>query len=289
MNKLKLWFKICRPKTLFASACPVLAGLLSIEIVSRPGTAVCTLLCALSLQILANLVNDFYDYKRGSDKAGRVGPQRALAEGLVSEGQMKRACYIAAALCVILGAVLILKGGWPILLIGVTALIFAWLYTATRHSLSYTGMADIICFLYYGPLAAAGTALLQTGNWDWTSVAAGCVCGCIAVCVLATNNTRDIEDDRTAGKKTFPVRFGMKATRGGVGALLVASVVFAACTFFRISPDFRFGFVIFMALHFGVYSEYLNAQGSQYNKVLFHYGLLNAGYVVLLAVTKLVC
>ena len=149
MQKIKLWFGICRPRTLFASVCPVLMGLIAIQSVEAAWVALATLLCALSLQVLSNLINDYYDFKRGSDKAGRVGPARALAEGLVDEKQMRNACLIAVGMSVALGLYLVVEGGWVILAIGVLAILFAWLYTATHHSLSYLGIADIFCFLFY--------------------------------------------------------------------------------------------------------------------------------------------
>ena len=93
MKQLVLWLRIIRPQTLFASLCPVLVGLMvartfiSKESLCESVTALLTVLCALALQILSNLINDYYDFKRGTDKQGRVGFKRALAEGLVSEAR----------------------------------------------------------------------------------------------------------------------------------------------------------------------------------------------------------
>ena len=161
------WFKIIRPQTLFASFCPVAVGwLVSRMFIASTDTrlyltASLTLVCALALQVLSNLINDYYDYRRGADKKGRIGFKRALAEGLVTERQMRLACFIALAIAVLTGAVLCLTGGWIILAIGVTAILFAWLYTATDYSLSYLGIADIFVFLYYGVIATGGTLYLQ--------------------------------------------------------------------------------------------------------------------------------
>ncbi|MBP5764709.1 MAG: UbiA family prenyltransferase, partial [Bacteroidales bacterium] len=96
MKQILLWLRIIRPQTLFASLCPVLVGLMVTQRFAgriEPFTAVLTASCALALQILSNLINDYYDFKRGSDKQGRVGFKRALAEGLVSERAMRTACY----------------------------------------------------------------------------------------------------------------------------------------------------------------------------------------------------
>jgi 1,4-dihydroxy-2-naphthoate octaprenyltransferase len=278
MQKIKLWFGICRPRTLFASICPVLMGFIAVGGMPRPVVAAVTLLCGVSLQVLSNLINDYYDFRRGSDKAGRVGPSRALAEGLVAEVQMRRACLIALGLSVAEGIYLVLTGGWVILAIGVLSIFFAWIYTATPHSLSYLGIADIVCFLFYGPVATVGTAWLQTGRFSLTALLLGCVCGCVAVCVLATNNIRDIEDDRAVGKRTFPVRFGKNAARVGVALMLVGAEAFALLAL-KGCPS-----VWLMLVPFGVsvflYVRLLKAQGAQYNLCLFRFGLLNACYVL---------
>lgn len=167
MKQIVLWLRIIRPQTLFASLCPVLVGLMVAHTLIPLSsslmflTALLTLLCALALQILSNLINDYYDYKRGTDKQGRVGFKRALAEGLVSEREMLAACLVALSVSLVLGAVLCYIGGWVIVAIGITAILFAWLYTATPYSLSYLGIADIFVFLYYGVIATWGTVWLQ--------------------------------------------------------------------------------------------------------------------------------
>lgn len=123
MKKIILWLLIIRPQTLFASLCPVLVGLMVAHTLipqSSSGmflTALLTLLCALALQILSNLINDYYDYKRGTDKQSRVGFKRALAEGLVTEREMLSACLIALSASLMLGAVLCYIGGWVIVAI----------------------------------------------------------------------------------------------------------------------------------------------------------------------------
>lgn len=282
MKKLLLWFRIVRPQTLFASLVPVLVGLL---VVSRSGlpaavhrpvlVAWLTAVCALSLQILSNLFNDYYDFKRGADKAGRAGFKRALAEGEVSERQMLAACCTALAVALCCGLYLVLAGGLAILLIGLTAILFAWLYTATSHSLSYLGIADIFVFLYYGVVASAGTAFLQTHQLLPDAFHAGAVCGLISMCVLMINNLRDIDSDRNAGKRTLPVRFGKRA---GEIIMLVEVLLMpvSAWLAFGFSPALLI-LVAGLALYFAV----LKAEGPVYNRCLLCAGLTNVLYFVL--------
>lgn len=276
MKNIILWFKIIRPHTLFASFCPVLVGLMA-EGVSSWGVAAVTLLCALSLQILSNLINDYYDFRRGSDKAGRVGPSRALAEGKVTEAQMLHAVIITLAFCIVSGFFLVLRGGWPILLIGVASLLFAWLYTATRFALSYLGIADVFVFLFYGVVASAGTAYLQMRGFSWTAFHAGAVCGLISMCLLIINNLRDIEDDRAAGKRTFPVRFGKRAGEIGMLVVVLLMPIFAWLAFGLDWPML----VVLPAL--ALFVAVLRAEGSQYNRLMLGAGFVNLVYTALCA------
>ena len=296
-NRFLLWLRIVRPQTLFASLCPVVVALLiAHQRIGHAGVhgnmvALLTAICALALQILSNLINDYYDFRRGTDKQGRVGFKRALAEGLVSEHEMLTACYVALAVAVLTGAVLCYAGGWVILLIGLTAILFAWLYTATDHSLSYLGIADVFVFLYYGVIAATGTLWLQykavgisiTPTTFFaqhrTALYAGAVCGLISMCVLAINNLRDIADDKLAGKKTFPVRFGKTAAQAGLAVLVLLMPVFAWLAF-GMSP----AVLVVVPAGYLLY-KVLRAQGAEYNKCLLGAGMVNVCYVVLVALS----
>lgn len=284
MKQILLWLRIIRPQTLFASLCPVLVGLMvTHQFAGRvePLTAVMTASCALALQILSNLINDYYDFKRGSDKQGRVGFKRALAEGLVSERAMCRACYITLAVSLLLGAVLCYIGGWAIVAIGVTAILFAWLYTATSYSLSYLGIADIFVFLYYGVIASWGTVWLQMSDVEcpadcqMVAVCAGAVCGLISMCVLAINNIRDVEDDRQVGKRTIPVRIGKRAALALLAVIVLLMPLFAALAF-----GLSWAVAVIIPACF-LYYKVLKAEGPQYNKCLLMAGIVNLIYVSL--------
>ncbi len=296
---IRKWLKIIRAHTLFASACPVLVGgmvyLFSIEQVSWVHIIVLliTMLCAMSLQVLANLINDYYDYKQGADQAGRVGYERPLAEGALSTSTMLRAVGITVGIAIVLGGVLVAIGKLPILLIGIAAIFFAWLYTATRYSLAYLGLGDIFVLIFYGLIAAWGTGYLLAAtnsftldtlfDWNLWSIQvpspqllfAGAINGLISMLVLSANNLRDIADDRPVGKKTFPVRFGKRA-----GEILVLIEVL----FMPICAYIAFGWSLPMLLLIvGLYWVYgiWHTEGEGYNRYLEMAGKLNVLYTLL--------
>lgn len=280
MKRLLLWVRITRPQTLFASLCPVLVGLV---VVAKSGidldgaTAAVTAISALALQILSNLINDYYDFERGTDRKGRKGFKRALAEGEVTPRQMLTACCICAAVALLTGVYLAVVGGWPIVAIGATALLFAWLYTATNHSLSYLGVADLFVYLYYGIIATMGTVWLQTldGNLLRQAFWAGSVCGICSMCVLNINNIRDLDDDRRANKRTFPVRFGKRAAEWSMFLLIILA---PTCAYLAFGSWITVCIAVPLLMLFGTVRH---AQGAQYNRCLLLAGLCNAIYVVL--------
>jgi|GEM_PF-166189 len=286
MSKVGLWLRIIRPQTLFASVVPTLLGLWTVCLehahvvaFSPVITSAVTVLCALGLQVLSNLINDYYDYRRGTDKAGRIGFRRALAEGEVTERQMLSACIITLVLVLVMGLYLIWIGGLVILLIGVSAILFAWLYTATTHSLSYLGIADIFVLLYYGMVPASGTYYMLTRGFSATAFYLGAVSGLISMCVLMINNLRDAEGDAAVGKKTIVVRWGK---RSGQSILLsyVLLMPFFAWMALGWSPAVA---VIIPGII--LYFKVLNSQGVQYNKSLLSAGLTNVVFLLLCLVS----
>lgn len=233
---------------------------------------------------MSNLINDYYDFLRGTDKAGRAGYRRALAEGEVSERSMRAACFLSAIVSCLLGFYLVLTGGWVILAIGLSALLFAWLYTATRYSLSYLGIADIFVFLYYGVVASCGTAYLLLSAIPCAhdpypimrgAFFAGGVSGLVSMCVLSVNNLRDIESDRAVGKKTLPVRFGKRTAETLMLLYVVLMPVFAYQAF-GVSLSML---VVIPALI--MWMKTMRAVGADYNKCLLMAGVCNAIYFVL--------
>ncbi|MDE6152273.1 MAG: 1,4-dihydroxy-2-naphthoate octaprenyltransferase [Prevotella sp.] len=283
-----LWFHVIRPQTLFASLTPVLIAIVVLSkenIAINPTTAILTALCALSLQILSNLINDYYDFQRGADKAGRIGYQRVMAEGVVSTSTMQYACCIAAFCACAFGVPLVFIGGWIILTIGLSAFLFAWLYTATSHSLAYLGLGDIFVLLYYGVIASGGTAYLllsATGSYPQltepimiTSYHAGAVCGLISMCVLMINNLRDVEDDAPVGKRTLPVRIGIHASEGIMLVYVMLMPCFAILAFGWRLP------VLVVIPAAALWLMTINAKGAVYNRCLLFAGLTNVVYFML--------
>ena len=171
-------------------------------------TAILCLLGALSIQIGTNLANDYFDFKNGADNNERIGPTRVTQAGLISPKAMIIATAIAFSVSAIICYLLVLRGGWPIATIGIFSILSGLLYTAGPKPLGYMGLGDIFVFVFFGPVAVAGTYYVQTFEINLAVIAAGIAPGLIATAILAINNLRDIDSDRKSGKNTLAVRFG---------------------------------------------------------------------------------
>ena len=223
MAKLKTWIKASRPRTVLLSFSGVLlGGFLAIK--SGPstgsGTWLCLTFCALTamlLQMLCNFANDYGDFKKGVDGAHRVGPQREMQSGEISEKEMRKALVVVATVCLISGALLIFVFAgltWKELAVfaalGIGAVLASLLYTLGKRPYGYRGLGDLYCFLFFGWAAVAGTYYLATKNLDFSVLLPASAMGFLSNAVLNINNMRDIENDRASGKNSLVVKLGLK-------------------------------------------------------------------------------
>ena len=211
-SKFQIWLLASRPKTLPAAAAPVIVGAVMAYAAGsfQPLVALVCLVDALLLQIGSNLANDVFDYEKGADEGERLGPTRVTQSGLLTPGEVKRGMWVVFGIAAALGLYLISVGGWPILALGVAAILSAIAYTGGPYPLGYHGLGDLFVFIFFGLAAVAGTFYLQTGMvtapvW-WMSAAMGL----LTTAILVVNNLRDLENDRQAGKQTLPARFGAR-------------------------------------------------------------------------------
>lgn len=219
-GSLSVWVSAIRPKTLGASLCPVLVGatLARVDGVFKWDRVLVALAGALLLQIASNLANDLFDGLRGTDGATRVGPRRAVGSGLVSPRAMVAALGLTLVLAALPAAWLAVYASPVFLAIGMLGAMCSVGYTAPPLSLAYRGLGDVFVFLFFGPIAVAGTRAACDGAWTTPALVCGCATGAIGVCLLATNNLRDEAGDRASGKRTIVVRFGAPFVRGLVRA-----------------------------------------------------------------------
>ena len=255
MAKLITWIRAARLRTLLLSFSGVLlGGFLSIHTgpSTGSGTWLCLTFCALTamlLQMLCNFANDYGDFKKGVDGAHRVGPQRELQSGEISEKEMKKAMAVVAAICLISGALLLFVFAgltWKELAVfaalGIGAVLASLLYTLGKNPYGYRGLGDLYCFLFFGWAAVAGTFYLATKQLDFSVLLPASAMGFLSNAVLNINNMRDIENDRASGKNSLVVKIGLK--KAFVYHCLLIGLAFVCLT-------------IYLVLHHAAWYSYL--------------------------------
>jgi 1,4-dihydroxy-2-naphthoate octaprenyltransferase len=223
------WIAATRPRTLVATLVPVLVGL---ALAWRdggiaPGVAALTLALGLSIQIATNLANDYFDGRRGADGPDRLGPERLSGQDPSVGAAVWRATVLVLVLAALAGGLLAWIGGWPILLVGIVSLACALGYTAGPFPIAYHGLGELFVFVFFGPVAVAGTYWLQRGAIAADIAMASVPVGCVATAILVVNNLRDIPGDARVGKRTLAVRIGARATRVTWVVLVAVALVTA--------------------------------------------------------------
>lgn len=212
MSSLKIWLEATRPKTLPAAFAPVLLGT-AMAYQAGAMHLLPALIClgfALLVQIGTNFANDYLDGVRGTDTEARLGPQRAVASGLVPPSTMRRAAIVTLAVAFCLGLSLIAFGGWWLLAVGLASVACAWLYTGGPYPLAYNGLGDVFVILFFGLIAVGCTFYVQAGFLSLDVLMLGAACGLTVNNILVVNNYRDIDEDRRGGKRTLVVLLGRR-------------------------------------------------------------------------------
>jgi 1,4-dihydroxy-2-naphthoate octaprenyltransferase len=219
------WLLAARPRTLTASLAPVAVGTAAAAAQgeARAIPALAALAAALLIQVGTNFANDAFDFERGADTAERTGPRRAAQAGLLSPTALRAATFAAFAAAALIGLYLIARGGWPIALFGLLGLLAGYAYTGGPVPLGYRGLGDPLVFLFFGLFAVWGTYRVQTLGPSHLALAAAVPIGLLATALIAVNNLRDIETDRSAGKRTLAVRLGSTGARRYYALLLAGS------------------------------------------------------------------
>lgn len=271
-NSLRAWILAARPKTLTGAITPVMIGT---ALAFANGTfnwlpaLICFLFAGL-MQIAANFINDLYDFKKGTDREDRLGPERACAQGWISAEAMKRGVMLTVLLACFIGSTLLLYGGWELIIVGVLCVLFAFLYTTGPYPLSYNGWGDVLVIVFFGFVPVGGTYYVQALTWTPSVTVASLICGLLIDTLLVVNNYRDREADARSGKRTVIVRFGEPFGRYLYLALGVAAAVL--CVWFvgehapwaAILPP-----IIYLPLHFRTWQKMVKIHsGKKLNSIL---------------------
>ncbi len=231
----RAWWIAARPHTLPAAVAPVLvgAGLAAGDGVFRLGPFLAALFGAVAIQVAANFANDASDAARGADPQDRVGPPRMVSLGVISPRRMWTATALTILAAAAAGLYLIAVAGPWILVIGVASILAMLGYVGGPVPYGYRGLGEVFVFVFFGLAATVGSRFVHDRTSPFDAWVLAVPMGMLAAAILVANNLRDLDTDRTAGKRTLAVILGRRRTRrlyasllwGAFGVVGVASVL----------------------------------------------------------------
>ena len=282
MKQIKIWLEAIRLRTLPVSVSGVL---IAVELAKFNGAfrLVPSLLCvafAVLAQIVSNLANEYFDFKAGTDKKGRVGPRRGVTEGDFSPATLKRAMVgtLVATCAVGLSMLAVVDPGegyanWLLLVgVGVMVAVMAFAYSAGPYPLSYHALGEVAVMAFYGLVPVIFSYYVVAGDFHPYAVIAGIAIGLMGVNVLLVNNYRDVDDDREAGKRTSVVVAGrtLAAFAYLLNGLLALSVL--GVLWLRLWMEWGWWTMlppaIYMALHLTTWLRLKQRTGAALNPIL---------------------
>ena len=218
MSKPKAWISAMRLRTLPLSLAGIIAGSGIAHYNGFWDTSIFVLaiITTVLFQILSNFANDLGDGVKGTDNADRVGPERAVQSGVISQAQMKLAVILTSLLSILSAGMLIYFGAqkmplnviWVYIGLAIACVVAAITYTVGKKAYGYHGMGDIMVLLFFGGVSVLGVYSLYAKAFAWENVNLAVFVGCLSTAVLNLNNMRDYHNDAKSGKNTLVVKMG---------------------------------------------------------------------------------
>ena len=208
---LSVWFRVIRVKFLLASVIAVSLGLAlnwkqnsSID----PLDAILTFAGVLALHASVDLLNDFWDFKRGIDtKTKRTkmsGGTGVLPEGLLKPSSVYRAGIGFLIIGAVIGSYFVVTDGIIIGIILGFAILSIYFYST---KIVDSGLGEFFVAVK-GSMIVIGAYFIQSGEITIESILGGIVVGVLSSLVLFITSFPDHDADKSQGRKTLVIVVG---------------------------------------------------------------------------------
>ncbi|MCC6616871.1 MAG: 1,4-dihydroxy-2-naphthoate octaprenyltransferase [Anaerolineae bacterium] len=209
------WYRAARPRTLTATYVPLgLAAALALqEGVFQLVPFILALIGALFLQIAANLINEYFDYRRGAEDLKQAGQGMVIKHGVLTPQAVLIGAIVTVLVGVVIGLYLLTQSGPLLFWIGLGGVLVVITYTAGPFPLAYNGLGEAAVFVFMGPVMVLGAWYVMAKTYSPLPLWVGVPIGFTVAAILHANNVRDIDSDRAVNKRTLAVLLGLRAAR----------------------------------------------------------------------------
>jgi 1,4-dihydroxy-2-naphthoate octaprenyltransferase len=210
---ISVWLRVIRVRFLLASVIAVSAGLAitwwytnSISIFD----AILTICGVLALHASVDLLNDYWDFKRGIDttthRTKMSGGSGVLPEGLLKPAQVYTAGIAFLIIGTAVGIYFVATDGIVIGIILGFAVISIYFYST---KIVDWGLAEVFVAIK-GSMIVIGTYFVQTSQIIEPVVLAGIIIGVLSSLVLFITSFPDHDADKAKGRKTLVISLGKR-------------------------------------------------------------------------------
>ena len=228
---LSVWIRVIRLKFLLASVIAVSLGLaISWNITNEFNAihAVLTMIGVVSLHVSVDLLNDYWDFKRGIDtntnRTKMSGGTGVLPEKLLKPSQVYKAGIGFLIFGGIIGGFFVFTFGITIAVILSFAILSIYFYST---KLVNWGLAEVFVAIK-GTMIVLGTFYIQINQILEIPIFAGIIVGVLSASVLFITSFPDHDADKQKGRRTRVILFGReKASLAYWGfPIIVYSIIF---------------------------------------------------------------
>lgn len=210
---IRVWLRVIRIRFLLASVIAVSVGLAihwwqsaTIDVAA----AAVTIAGVMALHASVDLLNDYWDFKRGIDtmtrRTGMSGGTGVLPEGLLDPKSVYRAGIAFLAMGASVGAYFVVMHGWVIAALLGFAIVAIYFYS-TR--IVDSGMAEVFVAVK-GTMIVMGAHFIQSDSLEAGAGLAGVAVGTLSALVLFIASFPDHDADKARGRKTLVIMAGKR-------------------------------------------------------------------------------
>ncbi len=215
-HMISVWLRVIRVRFLLASVIAVMTGLsLNWFLNGSIGyfDAILTFAGVMALHASVDLLNDYWDFKRGIDtKTTRTkmsGGTGVLPEGLLKPSSVYRAGIIFLVIGSLIGGYFVITYGILIAIILGFAIVSIYFYST---KIVDSGLGEFFVAVK-GSMIVIGTFYIQSGLVNVESILAGIVIGTLSSLVLFIASFPDHDADKSKGRKTLVIAAGKEKAR----------------------------------------------------------------------------
>jgi 1,4-dihydroxy-2-naphthoate polyprenyltransferase len=227
-GRLAIWLQTLRLKSLAISSIGVATGAaVALDEGFLSWRTLVAWVGAVAIQAGTNLINVAHNYKTADlgsamDPLGSSAPVRT---GQLDPDHVRRGAWLAFAIGSVAGLTLVALCGWPILLVGVPAVLAGYSYGAPPLRLAYRGLGVVTVFVFMGPVMVIGSYFVAALRLSTVALAVSIPVGLLAAAIMHTNDLRDFDSDVANGKRTLATRLGRRPAILALAAMVAVAYV----------------------------------------------------------------